>query len=115
MIKALLITIFLFPIICSSQNNIIYHEKKIKLLIEKYEQIQLYNSTIDGWRIQIAFADKKLDINKKKIMLLDRFPELDNIYLTYTSPYYRLRIGNFRNKLEAEKFKYEIKKYYPNA
>ena len=31
------------------------------------------------------------------------FPELP-VYLTYEQPYYRLRVGDFRNRVEAEKY-----------
>ena len=114
MIKILYFSILFFPLMSLCQNNIKY-EKGVKDLVRKYEQMQLDKSKIDGWRIQISFANKKSEITKKKIMLMNRFPAINAIYLTYTPPYYRLRIGNFRTKLEGEKLKYEIKKYYPNA
>ena len=31
------------------------------------------------------------------------FPEIP-VYLSYEQPYYRLRVGDFRNRVEAEKY-----------
>lgn len=114
MIKVIYILLLCSPIISYSQNNIKYQEG-VKNLVDRFEKKQSKELVIRGWRIQIAFANKKTIITKKKIKLINRLPEINSIYITYKSPYYRLRIGNFRTKLEAEKIKHEIKKYYPNA
>jgi hypothetical protein len=36
-------------------------------------------------------------------------------YLLFTAPYYRVRVGDFRTRLEAEKFLQKINRTYPNA
>ena len=37
------------------------------------------------------------------------------IYLSYNQPYYRLRVGDFRNRVEAEKCLRIVKREYPEA
>ena len=36
-------------------------------------------------------------------------------YIDYKAPNFRLRVGNFRNKLEAQKLQHEIMKDFPNT
>ena len=36
-------------------------------------------------------------------------------YLIFQEPYYKVRIGDYRTKMEAEKFLNEIEQDYPNA
>jgi hypothetical protein len=38
-----------------------------------------------------------------------------NGYLTFDEPYYRVRVGDFRTRLEAEKFLRKISRKYPGA
>ena len=35
--------------------------------------------------------------------------------MEYDTPYYKIQVGNFRNRLEADKALLKIKKEYPNA
>lgn len=42
------------------------------------------------------------------------FPDIP-IYLTYAEPYFRLRAGDFRNRVEAEKCLRRIKPRYKEA
>ena len=108
--------VFFFPFLVFSQEKIkIHYEEGIEELIKKHRKIQkdsyFYEKGIKGWRIQIGFANKESQINPKHIEFMRRYPEIP-VYLTYTAPYYRLRIGNFRTRLEAEKIKNYISNHY---
>ena len=112
--KFLFILLFPFQLFAQDVINIVYEEGVYDLL-EKHKKIQKeiyqYERGIEGWRIQIAFASKESQIAPKHIEFLKNYPEIP-IYLTYKAPYYRLRIGDFRTKLEAEKIKNKISKNY---
>tara|TARA_B100000287_G_C20110139_1_gene574063 strand:- start:6 stop:398 length:393 start_codon:yes stop_codon:yes gene_type:complete len=106
-----------FPLFVLSQGTgkiEILYEEKLDSLVKKYESIQKNNSGVEGYRIQVGFASKKAEIQEKRIGFIRKYPEI-SIYLTYNAPYYKLRIGNFRNKLQAEKIKNHIRKHYPGA
>ena len=113
---------FLISFFCSlnilaqeNKNLIKYHyEKKVDSLYYKFKKINFSQSGIQAYRIQIYFASTKNEINKKKLDFIDKFPNI-SIYLSYSSPYYKLRIGNFRNKLEAEKIKNKLIEDYPGS
>jgi hypothetical protein len=43
-----------------------------------------------------------------------QYPEI-RAYLSFKEPYYRVRVGDFRTRLEAEGFMKSVKTEYPNA
>lgn len=69
--------------------------------IEKIYKIQIYNGTREG-------AKKAVEEFKKE------FTELA-FEIAFENPNYKVRIGKFRNKLEADKNLIEIRKTYPGA
>lgn len=42
------------------------------------------------------------------------YPE-DTAYISFNEPYYRVRVGDFRTRLDAEGHQQKISKNYPNA
>ncbi len=72
---------------------------------------------IPGYRIQIfmesgnqALTDCE-DVQQKFLEKYDNVPA----YITFSAPYYRVRIGDFRTRLDAERFLRRISYKYPNA
>jgi len=89
----------------------------IDQLIEKHRQYNLSNPGVDGFRVQIFFdsgnnSKKAAQTAREKFM--EVYPEVI-AYLTFNSPYYRVRVGDFRTKLEAEGFLFQLTTAYPNA
>jgi len=71
---------------------------------------------LKGYRVQIYFgtgsnAKAKAEGVKKDFLLKHTDIEA---YMVYDSPYFKVRVGNFRSKLDAEKFKIEIQGEYEN-
>ncbi len=68
----------------------------------------------DGFRIQIVSTTNQDVIRKARI----EFSELDTdlkIYQVYDRPYYKLRVGDFLTKFEAEQKVYVLMKKFPAA
>ena len=121
--KILLIIVLLLPIHLSAQIEksttekgeiTIVFEEGIEELVNKHKKINNSKKGIEGFRLQIAFASKKEDIKQRRLDFIGKYPDIP-IYLTYTAPYYKLRIGNFRNKLQAEKMQNKIRSNYPGV
>ena len=72
------------------------------------------NNGINGWRVQLAFKSTKEEIRSSRINFINKYPGIPS-YLTFSSPYYRICVGNFRTKLEALKLKDKIKREYIEA
>ncbi len=72
---------------------------------------------IDGYRIQITAFSGNNSRNRaegEKAAFKSNFPGI-SVYLTYTEPYFKLRVGNYYTRLEAYKDLKRIQLTYPNA
>lgn len=86
-------------------------------MIMKQRQIHVNDSTIDGYRVQIFMElgnDALRRADSVKEVFMAQHPEVP-IYLIFGQPYYRLRIGDYRTRLEAENMYQQVRKEYSNA
>ena len=90
------------------------NERGINVLVKKYKNILKAKNGVEGWRVQLMFKAKKEEITQLKIAFIKLYPEIP-AYLEYNTPYYRVRVGNCRTKLEAIKIKDLISKKFPGA
>lgn len=67
--------------------------------------------SVSGFRVQIFSGLDRQQVYAEQTKFKTRFP-VTGTYISYIQPNYRLRVGNFRTRLEAEKFMNELKKYY---
>lgn len=92
-------------------------DERIDLLIDKHRYLNRHQSTLEGWRIQIFFdsgANSKRRATEAQRRFSDRYAAT-KAYLSFKEPYYRVRVGDFRSRLEAEGFLNNIRNDYPNA
>lgn len=72
---------------------------------------------IPGYRIQIYFDSgnnsKKGALNAKALFIT-KYPDVE-AYIIFQEPYYKVRVGDFRTKMEAEGFLKIINADFPNA
>ena len=81
-------------------------DSRIERLMKKQRDVYAANNTMSGYRVQIFMEIGNEAIRHAEAMkrsFMEAFPELP-IYLSYEQPYYRLRVGDFRNRVEAEKY-----------
>ena len=90
------------------------NEEGIDALVHKYENILKAKNGVEGWRVQLMFKAKQEEIKQLKIDFIKLYPEIP-AYLEYDAPYYRVRVGNCKTKLEAIKIKHQISKNFPGA
>lgn len=85
--------------------------EKIDLLIEDYKAHKKYF----GYRIQIfSSSNNRLEAVRAKSEFLRKFSQI-NSYLVYQAPNYKVRVGDFLDRLEAKKELLLIKESFPNA
>jgi len=70
-------------------------------LIEITAQKNKAANLLDGYRIQIFSGSDRDMANAMKSKFLSFHPDI-HTYLIYQQPYFKVRIGDFRNKLEAQ-------------
>ncbi len=80
------------------------------------EMIQTYKSsyTLSGYRIQIFSDNKKQPSRDEKARFLSSFNSV-KAHEVYQQPFFKIRVGDFRTKLEAYKFQKEIMAQFPNS
>lgn len=71
----------------------------------------LQSRKIKGYRIQIYFGGNRKKATKAKSRFLKKFPD-QAAYTLYQQPNFKIRIGNFRNKLEAQKLYHDLQKVF---
>ena len=67
--------------------------------------------TILGFRVQIFSGLGRDEAYAEQTRFKSLHPNITS-YVSYTQPNYRVRVGDFRTKLEAQKFMNELKKKY---
>lgn len=65
-----------------------------------------------GYRIQVLNTTDRTQAFKIKSKLLSVYPE-HKTYLMYQAPYFKIRIGNFVEKGEADDLKKELTRMFP--
>ena len=115
----LLLATFLFNLIYSQdQGEVqIIQDARVDTLIKKHIELNEKYPQISGWRINIFFEagnySKRMAIEAKS-KFVNKYTDIP-CYLIFQEPYYKVRIGDYRTKMEAEKFLKEIERDYPNA
>lgn len=79
-----------------------------------------YNKQLDGikgYRVQVFFDAGNNSLDKAQLVAEEfqlLFPG-DTAYISFSEPYYKVRVGDFRTRLEAEGYMQKILGDYPNA
>lgn len=101
--KYFLIIFFLFAgfITQAQQNNLVVNSNiYLDSLVEKNSKKNKSSKTIQGYRIQIFSGAERILANEIKTKFTNKFNNYP-VYLIYQQPYFKLRAGDFRNKIEA--------------
>ena len=62
---------------------------------------------IEGYRIQLFSGSERNNANALKTKFLKLYPETP-AYLIYQQPYFKLRVGDYRTKIEAQNLFYKL-------
>ena len=92
-------------------------DSRIATLLQKQRQIHALDNTFSGYRIHIFMEignEALTHAEKVKKQFEEVFPDIP-IYLSYSEPYFRLRAGDFRNRVEAEQCLHRIKPQFREA
>lgn len=92
----------------------VIEDARVKEMQKKY--IDSQDGKIKGWRVQIFFSNESAKAKEVKAKFLQLYNS-KNIpaYLCYQQPYFKIRVGDFRTRLEAFKFLKEISEDFPGA
>ena len=89
-------------------------DPRILRLQDKYVELNKLKQSSAGYRIQIHFGNEREKAKDIKTKFLQAFPDIP-AYDSYQSPNFRVRVGDFRSKLEAAKYLKQISAAFPSS
>jgi hypothetical protein len=87
---------------------------RLEKLVNKQVEINLAKRKINGFRIQIHFGIQREPAKEIKSKFLLKYPETE-AYEIYQQPNFKIRVGDFRTKLDAYRFLKQIQVEFPNS
>lgn len=78
-------------------------------MINKRSSMMTSSGLYKGFRVQVLSTQSRGEAFKMKTDLLTRFPE-SKTYLLFQSPNFKVRVGNFIKREDAEKLKQQLAK-----
>lgn len=96
---------------------LIKQDPRIDSLVANHVRHNKANPSLEGWRVQIYFESgnnsKTLATNARS-RFTELFPD-HGAYLSFNEPYYKVRVGDFRTRMDAEGFRQMVITEFPNA
>ena len=92
----------------------INQDPRIWSLVEKHLIINDIQKGMPGYRVQIYFGSDKKAALEAKADFIEKHPGYEG-YVIYEVPYFKVRAGDFRTHLEAEKLEKELVLEYPGT
>lgn len=74
---------------------------------ERQKEINKSKMTMPGFRVQLYFGGERVRANQLKADFLQEYPDV-GAYVIYHQPNFKLRVGDFKTRLEAKKFLSEV-------
>jgi len=98
---------------------VIHKDPRIDLLLKKQGEVnaaikKANARTAKGYRLLVINTNKRDDAIAAKTKVYTNFPEL-KAYLVYQSPYFKLKVGNFKTREEAEQYQKSLGYYFPKG
>lgn len=112
---------WVFAKVSFANDTIIVHkDARLDVLSAKQIQMNKHNVMLTsngqhkGFRLQVISTNNREEAFRIKADLLAKFPD-QKTYALFQSPNFKVRIGNFLKREEAEKFRTQLSKYYPDG
>ncbi len=93
-----------------NKNLTIIKDSRIDKLNDTYKS----SYKLEGYRIQIYSGNKKQPARQARQIFTQVYKKT-KAHESYEQPYFKVRVGDFRTKLEALKFKNELVKHFPDC
>jgi hypothetical protein len=88
--------------------------KQLDAVLDSIDRINLTRKFIEGYTIQVYSGLKREDALNAKKVLTTSIPKLES-EVQYVQPNFRVKIGRYFTRLEAEKDYQKVKEFFPAA
>ena len=96
-----------------AQNVTVTQDAKFEQLLN--EKKKLNTSTTTSYRYRIQIFNGSSDESKKSLIQFKKDNKEFDATIIFSTPVYKVWVGNFKTRIEAERNLIVIKKKYPNA
>ena len=106
-------SLLLLPLMASAQVKVV-GDVAVTQMVERHVELASKVKTIPGYRVQIASfsgANSKTLAFEMRDRFIADYPEAQ-AYIVFDEPNFKVKVGDFRTRLEAYAFLQEIKEFY---
>jgi hypothetical protein len=98
---------------------VVHKDPRLDVLLKKQSDanaaIKKANArTARGFRLLVINTNKRDEAIAAKTKVYTNFPEL-RAYLVYQSPYFKLKVGNFKTREDAQQYQKSLGFYFPKG
>ncbi len=83
-------------------------------MLNRYSSLSRMQETTSGWRVQLLATTDRMKLESTLKDLEEKYPDL-KIHWEHAAPYFRLRAGAFKKKLDAYQLLQSMKEDFPSA
>jgi len=94
----------------------VHKDPRIDLLVKKHIEINELTTRdsrrfVQGYRILVMNTNDRNKANEAKAKIYQELPDM-KVYLHWQQPYFKLKVGNFQTREEAEEYISEVKRLF---
>jgi len=82
--------------------------------INKRTSMMTSTGLYKGFRIQLISTASRDAAQQMKTDMMNRYPD-QKIYMLFQSPNFKVRMGNFLKRKDAERFRIQLMRYFPQG
>jgi len=86
----------------------------VNLLVKRHIAINSSKMSMPGYRVQVYYGGQRAKATEIRTEILRKFPQAA-AYIIYQQPNFKLRLGDFKTRIEAMKLLDEVRHEYPQA
>jgi hypothetical protein len=116
----IMFTVCSLPLRAQDRPTVIVHkDPRIDQLVKKQIEVNEFTTRdarrfVPGFRLLIISTNDRNKADEAKLKVYKNFPELKT-YLLYQSPYFKLKVGNFKDQREADAYLKKVQIYFPSS
>lgn len=98
----------------SKSEEPLYINKRLEAVLDTMAEQNRAIRYISGFRIQLYVGNTRQEADNAKSYVYQLFQEL-NPYVSYSQPTYRVKVGDFMYRADAEEYLEQMRQQYPSA
>jgi len=84
----------------AQQQIVFHHDFRMDTLMQRSLEKNIKEKGMQGFRVQIYSGSNRQTANQVKSLFMQSYPDV-RVYLSFTQPYFKVRAGDFRTRIEA--------------